>query len=337
MQIRVAFDNKNTRADGINVYRSVNPIIPTQLPAKVATLAGNATEYLDNNVTQGDSFYYVFEVYKGSEKILTSNVRGYAVNYSGPGPQALVAGDINIGYYGLVTAGDFTSYDRIIDTFSPAGLSNRTVETDQKWMKFSHKGKTLFVPQRTFGAVTWNNLYLAGLVYGVDGIGPREYNTQTATNQLKTIAINGSLFKVRLMTMLPPGFDLTTNFAAANTATKAVTGASTGIYTSDSSDTTLDLTGSEWNDLMYKLFTVTPPSQRGSNFDKLDIALSHSPANNAVTGINSDNVGMERLPGTGVIGRSYLYSATSTIHPGFVAVNPVTTGLYWRPVLEMIG
>lgn len=337
MQIRIAFENKNTRADGINVYRSATPMIPGQLPAKLATIAGNATEYLDSAVTYGNSYYYIFEVYKGTEKILTSNIRGWAMNYSGPGSQSFVAGDINIGYYGLVPAQDFTTYDKIIDTFLPSGFSNRTTESDQKWMKFSHKGKTLFVPQRPFGTVSWNSLYLAGLVYGVDGVGPRDYNTQTATNQLRTITIGGSLFKVRLMTFLPPGFDLTTNFTGTNTPSKAVTGLGAGNYTSDSYDTTLDLTGSEWNDLMYKMFTNTPPSQRGSNFDKLDVGLAWNPANNSILGISGDNHSQERLPGTSILGRGYAYANTVSLHPGNVSVNSSASAYYWRPVLELIS
>lgn len=330
MQIKIGWQNINSTADGIRVYRSATPIIQGSLPAVYDTIAGNATNYTDVGVILGSTYYYMLEVFKGSDSVFSQNIQAAAMPYSGPGGQTLLAGDLDAGYYGIVAASDFISWDAFI-TWSGITVSSKNPNATQDWLKFSFKGRTLFMPKQPFGTTTWSILYAAGLVYGTNDNGPRDYNTLTAANQLKTLTIAGSQFKARLPTALPAGFDLTKDFVNGNTAASQASLA--GYYTNDSNDSIFDLSGSEWNDLFYKLFTWTPATQRGENWAQLDNLLAANGAASYV-GCNSDNLFQELVSGQKCLNRGIL--STNTYHPGKTNTTAYTNQLYWRPVLELI-
>ncbi len=331
MQIRIGWQNINIAADGIRVYRSTSQIVTSALPAVHDTLAGNAAEYIDTTVVKDTTYYYVFEVFKGTDKVFSPNIQATATKYSGPGSQTLLAGDLDAGYYGIVQASEFVTWDGLISALGVT-LNTKTTQTSQPWLKFAHKGKTLYMPREPIGTISWNSLYLAGLVYGVDGVGPREYNTQTATNQLRTITVANSQFKVRLPTGLPPGFDLTKDFSTNTGNSSNVLAMATGGWTADSYDTVHDLTGSEWNDLLMKLLSWTPASQKGENFAALDGVLAWG--GSSYTGfMDAGQLHQECLPGPTTPGRG---NYSGSWHPGRMIQTSVSTARYWRPVLELI-
>lgn len=334
MQIKINWQNINTSADGVRVYRSSSFIIPSALPAVYATIAGSATEYIDTSVIKDATYFYVFEVFKGTDSAFSTNVQATAVTYSGPGPQLPIVGDLDLGYYGIVQSSELISWDAFI-AWCGVTLLTKTTTTSQDWIKFAYKGKTLYTPRQPLGTISWQTLYNAGLVYGVDGMGPREYNTLTAVNQQRIITAANNQFKVRLPTALPPGADLTKDYSTvANTATIAAGG--TGVYTFDSYDTNYDLTGSEWNDLIYKVLSWSPAGQRGENFVALDATIAFNGAI-AGTGLNGDNLHQELLPNLNTVNRGLAQSATYTWHPGRTSTSLwTTTTRYWRPILEMV-
>jgi hypothetical protein len=334
MEIKISFINPNINAEGIRVYRDTKPMDPAALPAPIATIAGNVNSYSDTTVVKDASYFYIFEVFSGTEKVRSGNISATATFYSGPGNQTLLAGDLNMGYYGLISPNDFVDWNAIND-FAGLTVGTRSTTELQNWFKFAYKGKILFVPRQPIagaGGLNWSVLYTAGLVYGVDGIGPREFNTQTAVNQLRTIAIGGSLFKIRLMRALPLNADFTKSYTTNTGSTAAYTGS-----TPESFDSTFDLTGSEWNDLFMKIMRWTPTSQRGENWDHYD--AGDLGFNTSTTGMSISSIMMERSGASITPVRGLL--SGSTYHPGYAvtqspSVPSGTAAMYWRPVLEMI-
>ena len=127
---------------------------------------------------------------------------GAQANYfpnSGPGAKSLVAGDETHGYFGVVTTADmFTATD--VENFLVGLPGTAYAPTDLVWHKFVLDGKFLFVPNRAFRSTTWNNIYNASLMYGVDGNGAYPPTTG-GVNQLfqvsKKLAGRTFGFKVR--------------------------------------------------------------------------------------------------------------------------------------------
>lgn len=94
-----------------------------------------------------------------------------------PGSKVLVGGDVDAGIYGFVQPSEFG----LINEATP--FSNDNLRTiigvggtneygDPPWMKYSFGGKILFVPLKPLSrSVSWDAIYNAGCVYGVDGPG----------------------------------------------------------------------------------------------------------------------------------------------------------------------
>jgi hypothetical protein len=335
MHIKIGFNNRNINAEGIRVYRSLNtPIDTSNLPAPLATIAPTATFYNDETVVKDATYYYVFEVFKGTDTVRTANIKATAVYYTGPGNQTLKGGDLSAGYYGLVSAVDFVDWNTF---YTLVGLEpgSKPATVVQEWLKFVYKGKILFVPKQPLGTVAWSTLYSRGLVYGVDSAGPRERNTIAPVNQLKIITIQGVSFKVRLMRGLPEDADLTRAYTAANnTPAVIVSGQSSTILTPESNDSIYDLNGSEWDDLFVRCMSWTSAGQRNPNWDRLDAALAYN-GGTSYQGFLSDSAMME-MPAVGQVITRCKAAANATIHPGYCATLSATAAMYWRPVLEMI-
>ena len=99
-----------------------------------------------------------------------------------PGSEYLMAGDKQNGFYGfvqpkefgLITANPEGKKELTATNLATAiGLTGGTAINDTvAWMKFSRKGKVLFVPVMPLRhSVTWNQIYNAGAVYGDDSVG----------------------------------------------------------------------------------------------------------------------------------------------------------------------
>lgn len=128
---------------------------------------------------------------------------------SGPGSKNLIFGSDDLGYFGDVSTSQFLTISELRRQLEfYAGVDNGT--NAQNWVKTFYKKKVLFFPQYPLASnLSWNAMYAAGLVYGVDG--PGEYPASTGpVNQLKYVTIGNDLFKVRLfnawgLSTRPPG------------------------------------------------------------------------------------------------------------------------------------
>lgn len=104
-------------------------------------------------------------------------------DFSGsPGNDFLIAGDRNAGFYGFVQPEGFGKISANPDgsqDFNGVNLAvavgltgGSPINDNTAWMKFSWKGKVLFVPVKPLRhSATWDQIYNAGAVYGDDTIG----------------------------------------------------------------------------------------------------------------------------------------------------------------------
>lgn len=104
-------------------------------------------------------------------------------DFSGyPGPKTLLKGDSEAGFYGFVQPnemGEISSNPQANRAYTGAnlalalGLSAGTAfNNDVPLMKFHYKGKVLFIPLTGYRhSVAWDQIYAAGLVYGVSNEG----------------------------------------------------------------------------------------------------------------------------------------------------------------------
>lgn len=114
------------------------------------------------------------------ETMLTAGGTGKRYPNSGPGPQTLLFGDTEEGYFGRVPVGEMITGDEV-----KAQLSFTGYAAPQYWLKFYRKKEVLFIGVGGTLASGWNNAYNAGLIYGVDGDG--DYPNTPPVNQLRIV------------------------------------------------------------------------------------------------------------------------------------------------------
>ena len=104
-------------------------------------------------------------------------------DFSGsPGRTFLLAGDMDSGYFGLVSAGELISGTALA---SSIGLSNGAAfNSDAGWFKFAFRKKILFVAKKPMRhTISWDHIDAVGAVFGA-----------------ATVTIGGLTYKVRLLT-----------------------------------------------------------------------------------------------------------------------------------------
>lgn len=138
-----------------------------------------------------------------------------------PGPGFIIAGDKEIGYYGTLQSTDFIDGPALATLI---GLTAGTsINPDTDWLKLSYHGKVMYVPKKPYRVdLSWNDILQVNAVAGA-----------------RVILIKGKQYNIRLMrgSKLDPY---------------------TGINGASDDPATI---GSEYNDLMYRVCTVDPPSQ----------------------------------------------------------------------------
>jgi len=204
----------------------------------------------------------------------------------------------------------------------------------------TRNGKIIYVPETSFGNATWQYLYQAGLVFGVDANFPTGAPTSglVATNQLVQLSLNGDNYKVRLLRGVSDG-----SFA--------------GIPNADfspqiSNDTYANGQNNEWNDLVYALYNVVPEKQRSFNFAETNIdtllgtpSYEYSNSQAAEATRNRTRIAVqERTDGLQVVNRavkSHIYSSgTTSPHTkdnlSAQWCQAINSSIVWLPVIELI-
>ena len=182
-----------------------------------------------------------------------------------------------------------------------AGIAQHT---DSPWLHFVLDGKTLYVAKKPYRhSVSWNHINAAGAVRGS-----------------RTVTINGSVYKVRLLKSVATG----------------------DIYAGGAGFDPVGTYGSEWNRLMYPIHSgkhtdagnPSPVSKEGIRFGTLaqytdtDLLVHHTVGNGSYSWCQetpSSSTGSRICRGH--FGVSYLtWSPTSNVNSAYG----------WRPVLELI-
>jgi len=292
-------------ADSIKVYRATTPLDVNNLPAALATLAGSATSYADTTAVRNTVYYYaVGHVRAGNELLSPVLLMGHYPD-TGPGPQTLLRGDWNLGYFGTCTP---------VQMFTPSTLNAQvpipgTLTTDvtiTAWHKFIRKGKVLFIPNYYFTTtVQPYQLYNAGLLMGTNDNGTFPFtlnsgamNGYTApANQYKLATVGAYQFIVR----------------AIRASDKPLTSYITGIT---------DIFPSEYNDLIGRMGST---SLAGSPQDKWSDLVGAAGFSGWTQNFTANGVmaSMTSSANLDVI-------AALTMGNGFAQTQP------WLPVLELI-
>lgn len=225
--------------------------------------------------------------------------------YLPPGPQTMMASvNTSLGFYGEVPVSQFVDGSELATL---TGLSaGDAINTTEPWLKFNYLNKTVYIAKKHYRInLSWEQLYQAGLVYGVNnnGITP----VGTATNQLTTITFNGFTFKVRLVR---------------------------GSYTdpSDYFDNANDPSAtmwSEWNRLMYHVSAYNPGSQEYTNwaaYTDADLEVDTIKSICQETRGNNTSYRITRGGGSFMVGRAEQNLLTTSLG----------VGLGWRPALELV-
>lgn len=102
----------------------------------------------------------------------------------GPGPQELIAGTMEEGFFGEVASSELFTASEIA---SACGISEGISQYhNEPWLKFALDGKIIFRPRKAIRrSISWNSINTANCVYGgIDG---------------KRVTKNGQTYIVRLM------------------------------------------------------------------------------------------------------------------------------------------
>jgi hypothetical protein len=151
------------------------------------------------------------------------------------------------GYMGLVTSADLTDGPTLAtDIGLSAGIA---FNNDAGWLKFyvgasadcnkDGVAKVLFIAKETIrNNLSWDDIYLAGAVYGTGDNGTASASTGIMATQDAQVVYGGTTYKVRLLT---------------GAATDPAAEAYNNQQCSDDAGG-----GSEWNDLLYRVHTDIP-------------------------------------------------------------------------------
>lgn len=152
--------------------------------------------FVDTGLTNDVTYYYMAfpytteDVYTvDSANRVSATPRAYDDSTGSPGPKNLIAGTMQAGFFGEVSASELISGDALA---SLVGISQGTSQNSTAgWLKFAWQGKILFVAKKAFrNSISWDHINSANAVYGD-----------------KTVEIGGLTYKVRLLRGANIGFN----------------------------------------------------------------------------------------------------------------------------------
>lgn len=336
MALKLMWKNNNVVANTIKIYRGDAKLDPANLPAPMVELTAGETEWVDDTAAYGKTYFYILAVVTANDFIPTANQEILVADNRGAGSSTLMYGDDNIGYFGQVLSADFlTNLDIVAAAATATGLPNALVQAP--WHKFVRNGKVLYMPSAPFGQVTYNALYAAGLVYGVNASAPEGASIadRTPVNQYRPIEFKGQKYIPRLMRGWSDGPH--DDFFGWNWG---------GEIAPDTAYPYANVC--EFNDLMFGVTNFVPECQRTENFydGNMDVYVGGAGSNysNANDYIIPSRILCQERNTANInvltrMRRSWNYGTTTTPHSkAFLQVanpqSPAQSSL-WVPVLEL--
>lgn len=325
MAILLSWKNNNPASNTLRIYRTETTFDMANLPAPIATLAGNVQSYTDETVQGAKSYTYLIQVSNGSEVVYTKSPTVVNIKNRGPGPQMLQQGDYDCGYFGEVSADELPSVF-VAFGMSPTNIGNLN-NYPSVYHKFAWKGRILYygammLPPVTASGSLRNKLVRSGLVYNFT-------NAALQATVQNVHSKNGFSFHARCPRSTPENWDGTTSpFAQQN----------------------LENPDTEFNQILGSLMRVAPPGKRklsGINTTIFSaaattyaVAISDPPVGAMAANpgrIFSSNASIRVLPAAVPTGKNpQEFEANSTITAGWYATADNAASSKVWPVFELI-
>ncbi len=310
MKITLKWKNVNTLPTTTEIFRSESPIDVAALPPAIASVAASQESFVDT-VEYGKLYYYRLRNTNSRGSAISNNIPMWGLPYTGPGPQELIAGDMDCGYFGRVTQTELITPAGVLSQLpSPFNAYAPAIYT--VWHKFIYKGKILYFPNGILmksTLVSAITIYNAGLLYGTDDFGPVQVGA-APVNQRRIVKAGRHEFIVRQPRL------------------------------TDSPDKTWDgvtpPTSGEWHDLILRMVDYVAPFRVGDGFAAVQVDANYE---DPVSGLNFYNRGVlfQESAGAGLLaGIAYDNGAGAPAIAQFVAKTH-NTQFWFRPVLELVG
>jgi hypothetical protein len=293
----------------VNIYRGTAPLDRSNLSGALVSLTAGETTWTDNTALRGTTYYYVFETISATDRVVSPNYQIVTVPRRGAGPNVLLAGDYNYGYFGTIVSASFINGNALKAAVNLAAAT--IINITPKWHKYARNGKVIFVPEGPLssGTLSWQALYNAGLVFGSNDNGP--YNAGANVNQNVQVTIGADTYRVRLMRGYNDDYNV---FPPATTVTEPV-----------------ETFTCEWDDFVYPLSVFVPAVQRMANRANL--------TNAQLYGAGPYIVAVQEKTVSGAATNALYRGTAITTRPGITTRTSLaytSATLSWWPVLELI-
>lgn len=166
MAIKIEWIDRNVGVIQFNLYRSDTVIPDSPLPTPLAVVPAGVFAYQDLSAPRNRAYHYRVGTVTAEGEILSSDAVLANMPYTGPGPQILMRGTWDNGYFGRLALADLFS---AVELLNVCGLNVAyAVAATAYWGKYVYKGKILYFPDGGIGGtqVSWESLYQNGVVYG---------------------------------------------------------------------------------------------------------------------------------------------------------------------------
>lgn len=215
---------------------------------------------------------------------------------SGPGPKTLKYGNKDLGYFGEVPQSEMFTLDELRREVNFWGGSNYSPAS--AWIKMFLSEKVIYFPAvGLLSAVSWDALYAAGLIYGVDGNG--DVPGSPAVNQLVYATKGTHHFKVRC-------------FKSHESNPSVING-------NETIATSTTLKAGEWGRVISALISPKQTGYTGDNWGLYTGIVGNTGTPMVVQNLRQSNTG---------------YSVVATDLQARLGVRG-TAGYLWMPVLEL--
>lgn len=142
--IRLSWNDVNEIEKGHKIYRSTSPMDTNNLPNAIAVLGSNTTEYIDENLTVGDIYYYRVSAFIDNDEQVSSEVQvqvkpGYSIfTVSEDGDSIKLTSD---------------GIEEFTTTFHTAAINDVSIDTDDNY--FTVGDDNLLIMTNSDGIKQW--------------------------------------------------------------------------------------------------------------------------------------------------------------------------------------
>lgn len=211
MPVKINWYNNTQGLEGQNIYRTEGKLDIVNPGTPLATVGAGVFTYTDETAIQGRYYNYAIGGVKGSDISLSDPIPVLYTSDTGPGPQSIVRGDWDFGYFGRLPIGDLIDATTLRDQLGiTATIVTAAGTAATVWHKFAWKGKIVFFPdQYLWSTCAWKTLYDIGAVFGTAEV-PAHIKTAFGTvAQNRVVSTGGRNYVFRL----PTARDNPTNYA----------------------------------------------------------------------------------------------------------------------------